>query len=384
MTDIAIDSEVSTKIFNTEKSTYEKTPIFFGEQPGFYDSINRVHPELWKIYKTLKTLDWDEIEFDFSTCNTEFKTCSRDIYDAMIKTIAWQWEADTVASRCFVPIMAPFVTSSEVWTGYGRIMDNENLHALTYSEIVRLSFDDPSDVFKEIAKVKEAHERMRVVGSVFSKLYELSHKYALGQIPYSQELYEYVILGLIANYALERIQFMASFAVTFSICNTGLFQPIGMAVQKIAQDEYEIHAKFGQEILKVELATERGKKALENLKPTIISLLDEIVSSELTWLETILPDGKQLPGGTLQTFQNWTRFVAYPVYYLLGLENQSQHTLVQKNPLSFMNEWIRISDTQRSPQEQDSNQYKVGIVNQVLSSKTYQFDRPSNSKILGK
>ena len=43
---------------------------------------------------------------------------------------------------------------------------------------------------------------------------------------------------------LERLQFMASFAVTFTICSTGLFQSIGTAVQKICQDELEIHAEF--------------------------------------------------------------------------------------------------------------------------------------------
>jgi ribonucleoside-diphosphate reductase beta chain len=48
---------------------------------------------------------------------------------------------------------------------------------------------------------------------------------------------------------LERIQFMASFAITFTIAKTGLFQAIGQAVKKIAQDELEVHVEFRKQVI---------------------------------------------------------------------------------------------------------------------------------------
>src|SRR5690625_4478005 len=103
-----------------------------------------------------KSLDWDENEFDYSSCNADFKKANRSTYDMMIKTLAWQWEADSVASRAIAPVLAPFITSSELWAAWQRISDNEVIHAATYSEIVRNSFDDPSVIIDEILRVEEA------------------------------------------------------------------------------------------------------------------------------------------------------------------------------------------------------------------------------------
>ncbi|MFO5520899.1 hypothetical protein ACLBP3_30280, partial [Klebsiella pneumoniae] len=54
----------------------------------------------------------------------------------------------------------------------------------------------------------------------------------------------------IALYFLERIQFMASFAVTFAIGRTGAFQQIAAAVKKIAQDEFEVNDQDVQQIIR--------------------------------------------------------------------------------------------------------------------------------------
>jgi len=105
-----------TKIFNTEKSDYTFPEIILGQDLGLFDTINKFYPEIWKLYKTLKNQDWDENEFDYSTCNVQFKTCDRHTYDMMVKTLAWQWEADSVASRSIAAVLAPVCTSSEAWS----------------------------------------------------------------------------------------------------------------------------------------------------------------------------------------------------------------------------------------------------------------------------
>ena len=128
-------------IFNTHHTYHPKTQsLFLQEKPGLVDSIHKYHPEIWRLYKKLKSLDWDENEFDFSSCMAEFKTCSKTHYEMMIKTIAWQWEADSIAAHNLIPIAAPFVSSSELWALWLEIGKNEMLHALTYCEIVKNIF----------------------------------------------------------------------------------------------------------------------------------------------------------------------------------------------------------------------------------------------------
>src|SRR3954469_9371729 len=108
------DNMLDTTIFNAGKADYKNTgSIFLGEANGLFDTINKNHPKIWEIYKNLKSLDWDELEFQFKQCNVEFKTRPASIGDRMIKTLGWQWEADTSAANSVISVMAPFLSSSE-------------------------------------------------------------------------------------------------------------------------------------------------------------------------------------------------------------------------------------------------------------------------------
>lgn len=348
-------------VFNYEKTDYEKPELFMGQKHGLFDTINRYYPKVWELYKAQKSLDWDENEFDYSSCNADFKKANRSTYDMMIKTLAWQWEADSVASRNIAPVLAPFITSSELWAAWQRVSDNEVIHAATYSEIVRNSFDDPSVIIDEILRVEEAHERLERVVKAFDEAFTASHQYALGQIPNNQETYNKVFMMVVALYCMERIQFLASFAVTFAICDTGMFQPIGKAVQKIAQDELEIHAELDKVVLQHELTTERGRTAFEQCREDIEGLIEEVIDSELRWIEYLFSEGRELVGMNADRLSAWTLYCAKDVYNTLGITTD-KYDFPSNNPLKFMEKWLNISKTQASPQEQDIAAYKVGVL----------------------
>lgn len=364
---------MTSQIFNADKTQLQyqqKSPLFFGTEPGLFDTVNKHYPKIWSIYKTMKSLDWDESEFDYTQCSLDFKNCSKSISDMMIRTLAWQWEADSLASRSVAPLLAPFITDSSLWAAWQRISDNEVVHASTYSEIVRMSFDNPAVVLSEVLAVKESLPRLESVKQVFEELYDVSHKYALGKIS-AKAAYPTVFKAVVALLILERIQFMASFAITFTICSTNLFQPIGKAVQKIAQDELEVHVALDKEVLRVELATEQGKKAYAELKPFIKQLLDEVVESELTWTDYLFSEGRELLGANAQKVKNWVLFNARDVYEFLDIESTT-HKFPRSNPMIHLEDWLNISKTQAAPQEQDNNQYKVNVI--VRDDEAAEFD----------
>lgn len=353
---------MSNQVFNVLKTPdqyRQKNPLFFGPDQGLFDTINKQYPKVWSIYKTMKSLDWDESEFDYSICNLEFKTAPKSVSEMMIRTLAWQWEADSVASRAIAPLLAPFITDSSLWAAWQRVSDNEVVHAATYSEIVRMSFDNPEEVLQEVLAVKESLERLSAVKEVFDELAEVSHKYALG-IMTADEAYPTVFKAVVALLILERIQFMASFAITFTICSTNLFQPIGKAVQKIAQDELEVHVELDKEVLRIELATERGQATYQSLKPFIKRLIDEVVQGELVWTDYLFSEGRELLGANAQKVKNWVLFNARDVYEFLDIE--SDHKFPKTNPMVHLEDWINIGKTQAAPQEQDNNQYKVNSI----------------------
>jgi ribonucleoside-diphosphate reductase beta chain len=371
---------INSKIFNTNKTDYKTPSLFLGQDPGLFDSINKAYPEIWKLYKKLKALDWDENEQDYTSCNLEFKTCHKDPRDMMLMSLAWQWESDSIAARCLLGIASPFISSSELTAYWTRVQDNEVVHAAAYSEIVRSSFDDPDEVLKEILEVTESLKRISVVSDIFSETHDVGHKLALGLVDKnSQEVYNSIFMFVCALYVLERIQFMASFAITFAICDSGLFQPIGSIVQKICQDEYEIHSKGDRIILDYELRTDKGLMAFSQCRDKIKLLIDSVVNTEFNWVDILFDKventntyNRSLVGLDAELTKQWVLYNAKEVYSFFAIE--PEHELPKKNPISFIEEWINSGDTQGSPQEDRPTQYLLGAVVDDLKDEVIEVD----------
>lgn len=351
---------ISSNIFNIQKTDYVQTPLFFGERSGMFDTINKQYPEIWKIYKEIKSLDWDENEFVFSSCLPQFKTCDPLTRDVMIKTLTWQWETDSIVSR-ISPLVGCVVSSSELWAAYQRLSDQECVHSATYSEIVRNSFENPKEILDQILQEQESFKRLTTVARVMDEAYIVAHQYALGQIEVTQEVYNKVFMFVVALLFLEGIQFMASFAVTFSICDTGLFRPIGNAVQKIAQDE-QVHVKLEKEVIRTELRTERGRIAFEQCKPLIVRLANELIASESSFIRDFLFVGnRQIVGMNADYLEAFMLWCAKDICGFMGIKPDGI-TFPKHNPLKFMEFWLNISKTQSSPQEEDMGKYKVNLL----------------------
>lgn len=360
LSDIA-RTDYRNKIFNADKTDYDVPTLFLGSQnSGLFDTVNKNFPEVWSNYKTMKSQDWDENEFDYASCVADFQTCPKSVYDIMIRTLAFQWGGDSAAAKTILPVAAPFISSSELQAAWTRITDNEIIHAATYSEIIRCSFTNPKQVLGDILSMKESLNRLDTVAEVFANAYRTSHLYALDMVENNQETYNAIFMFTCALLALERVQFMSSFAITFTICDTGLFVPIGKAIQKIAQDELEVHVELDKLILRNELKTERGRIAYQQCKPVIQKVFDEVTNTELRNTDYMFSEGRELLGSNADLIKKWVLFNARDIYSFMGLK--SPHQLPTKNPLRYMENWLDISKTQASPQEEQNGQYKVGIM----------------------
>jgi ribonucleoside-diphosphate reductase beta chain len=365
MTEQAIKSAaeptlIDSRVFNTKKSDYENTPLFLGDEPGIMDSINRTHQIFTTLRKRLKAQDWDENEFNFSSCAADFKDES-NVFAAgkMVKVIAWQWESDTVAARHLIPVVAPFVSNSDLWNLWVKIGENETVHALTYSEIVRESFPDSQQALAEILAMKEPLQRMKVVADVFATTMDVGDKLRRGEISrQSNEAFDAIFMFVAAMFCLERIQFMASFAVTFAIAKTGIFVPIGKAVQKICADEYEIHVEANRAILNILLGTGEGIMAFNRCRDKIATLIDEVIESEFASIDWIHEDGHELAGATPDLLKGWVMNCAQDPLDFFGLKSQRPFQGMPK--LGYMKDWMSIDQVQASPQEEKTSGYLLG------------------------
>jgi len=362
-------------IFNIGKSDYRGHPsLFLGQEAGLFDTVNKQFPKVWDNYKNMKSLDWDELEFDFKSCNTEFKSRPAGMTRRMISTLGWQWEGDSVASRTVLPIMAPFISAPELQAAWGRITDNEVLHAATYSEIVRYSFDNPHEVLTEVLKIKESLSRLKTVSDVMAKVYRVSHEYALGMRENNQDTYNHIYLFVVALLCLERIQFMGSFAITFAIGEVGAFMPIVKAVQRIAQDELEVHVDLNKIILANEHKTERGRIARKETLSQVRAMVRECLGAEQAWVDYQDLDHDPLVGLNGRLLREWNCLSAGDVYDSLELLPDSDLVIPKKNPIGFMTNWLDMSKTQAAVQEQQNAQYKVNVITRNDDGKIYAGD----------
>lgn len=351
--------QYSSKIFNEHKGDYAATPLFLGEDRGLMDTLHVPHPQIDKLIDRLKALNWGVNDFPFKSCRLDFQRCSKSSYDVMMYNIAWQWETDTAATG-FFPIMAPFISSSSLTYAYAKICDNEVLHGRTYAEMVRQSFDDPNAALRDILDRKQAIERLRPIIDVFAEGYEVSHNYALGKLDNNQETYNTVFKLIVVNYVMEKFQFPSSFAGTFAQAETGEFNPIGMAVQRICQDELEIHAVLGEMILDIEIATDRGRRALSQLWSWIEHTIKLIVDTELRWIDFLLSEGRSLEKATAYQLKQTALYFAGAVYQFFRI--RCPYETPNKIPLPYLKNWMKVSQVRRAPQESRDGMYFVGEI----------------------
>ena len=301
---------INPSIFNVNRKYNTGGSLFLQEKRGLVDTIHGKHDELEKLYKLLKNQDWDEEEFDFSPCKQEFASAEPDEYKAMISTIAWQWESDSEVANHLVPLMAPFVTNSTLWDLYLEINRNEAVHARTYSEIVKLSFDDPEEVMESILSDMDALRRLSVVAEALAHVQEVGLKLMRGEIERtSNEARDAAMLAVCAFYIMETMQFGPSFTVAFAYGNVGKYTPIATALQKICADEFNIHARAGEIILLHELALPEGQASFLRIRDRVSTLFAEVSANEEAWIEKIFQNKSfNIPYSSKSGFHDWRRY----------------------------------------------------------------------------
>lgn len=361
----APDHILDSNIFNAIKKDYEKPSLFLGEQMGLLDTIHVHYPELTELQDRLQEMNWKHNEFPFESCNVQFKTCDPGTYQVMIRTLAWQWEADSIAARTLLAVMAPFISATELLGVWGEISRNEFLHSRTYSHIVKSSFDDPEVALKEILEVKESMWRAHTVSRIMGQTYQISHKYALGLIEKDDPIiYDTIFLFVVALWCLEGVQFASSFGVTFIVAENGDFVPIGRTVQKICQDELVIHVATCRKILEIELQTPRGIQTYLRLRDTVKTIIDEVRDTELAWNQNLLSEGRELYNKKTNTkitpehLNGHTLVQCRPIYDFFGLPYGC--TIPEVSPLDYLKEWFDINLVKGAPQEEKQGNYLMG------------------------
>lgn len=356
-------------VFNTTKTVeeYGTKKLFGAGEAPLLDTIHNHFPDINKLYDELCALKWKETEISFKQCLIDFEQAPPDMSEMMIKTLAWQWHNDSIAAQLPVTIISPFEPSSEVIAQEVEVQSNEFTHGRTYSEIVRLSFKDPVKAMEDILAHQEVYKRSGIIGKMLADVQGFSIDYAYFKrhglpLPSEREVRKNLLIFYFALLILERVKFMASFAITFTIVKSGFFIPIGSAVMKICQDELENHSDYRKEMIKQLSADELGKEVFEELKPMFSAALDEAIEEDIVWTKDYIfdNDNKTLIGTNSEIVCQFALFCAKDVAKTYKLD--SKFKFPKTNPMPHLEEYMNLNKIQMAAQEQDLVSYVTNVV----------------------
>ena len=338
-------------VFNVNNTghTTGEYPLFYGEELGFVDTINRPYPILDTLYQKQMAQIWNEFEVDLTQDRQDMINADKATVGLMVKTILWQHLADSVASRSITGVLMDAVTNSDLEGWYNAVALFETIHARTYSHIIRQTFVDPNNALKEGYADLEVVTRSDALRDAFDDLLDTPH-----DAP-EDEKREKLYLALCALYMLEAVNFMASFAITFGIAETGIFQGIAQLVVLICRDEM-LHARGGSEILLIERS--RHPEIFRKLQPKIQQLFNDIIETEIQWTDYLFSEGRQVVGLNPQLIKEYVKYMAQPVAVTLNLQTE----YVESNPLPYMDNYIDSSKTQVAAQELQLTSYLVNAI----------------------
>jgi ribonucleoside-diphosphate reductase beta chain len=241
----------------------------------------------------------------------------------------------------------------------------ETIHARTYSHIVKQTVINPNQVLRDTYNNIDIVSRSEAIVKAFNQLESLPVDASV------EDKRKAIALAFTALFALEAIAFMSSFAVTFAIAETGIFQGIGSLVTLIARDEV-LHTRMDYAILNILKQSPEWLETFKLLSGEIKGVLDAITNQELKNAKYLFSEGRQVIGLTAELLQEYTLYMAKPLYDALGISFDFQE--IEKNPCSYMDKYIDSSKMQVAPQEIQLTAYKVGSVKDDTDELNLEFD----------
>lgn len=337
--------------FNTSNTGYKTGhyPLFLGEEMGFPDTVNITYPVLEELYQKQLVQIWNEFEVSLTQDLLEMKTLDKRIVNPMRKTILTQTIGDAVAARSLSATLMRWVTNPEMENWINLVSFFETIHNRTYAHIIKQTFENPMEMLEEAYNDPRVLNRSQAIVKAFDDLEALS--------PDASELDKRVaiLVAFTALFALEAIMFMSSFAVTFGIAETGVFQGIAKLVEMICKDEV-LHTRADYEILNILKHEGSWAAAMAIASPKMKEVLDSVTQHELEWSHYVLEDG-EIVGLTSDLLNDYVLYNAQPVYRALNIPFDFK--AVNTNPLKYMEKYIDSSMIQVANQEMQSGQYQV-------------------------
>jgi ribonucleoside-diphosphate reductase beta chain len=380
-------------LFNSSRKYVEgenpKYPLFFGEGMSLHDMVDTTYPEIEELALLQRSQYWIETEVDLSSDQLQWPTLPENIQDIAVLNLAWQSHADTIAGRAPIMAIMPFVTNPELEELINQWQYFEQIHSRTYQHIIRSIFNDPERVRDRVANLEQAMDRLEIVQREFDRLHNLASFHTLienGSInvvqaclladikvnagmetqtheDFKHECKVQLVKALGALYALESIQFFASFACTFKLADMQVMSGTADLLKLIAKDE-ALHTRFTMQIMNTLKTDLEWAPIFDELTPYFEEVMYEVVKAEKTWGKYLFSEGRKVVGLNSALICEYVDYLATGAFTAVGL---TYNAPLKDHPLPWVEFYLDSTMVQVAPQERDNGNYRVGQVDGDVS-----------------
>ena len=365
-------------VYDDCKIDFTKEKMFFGMGRNLQRYDVQKYPFYEKLSQKMLSFFWRPEEVSLIKDVNDFANLSQHEKFIFTENLKYQILLDSVQGRSPFLTFGQAVTLPEVeeaiiiWDFF------ETIHSMSYSYIIKNIYPDPTKTFDEIMDNRMIAERAGSVTRYYNDFFEKLIKFQAQEMGMTaaqpitlDDLKKSLYLSLISVNILEGIRFYVSFACSFSFAENKKMEGNAKIIKFIARDENE-HLKMTQRIIRdLRNKPEEGFADVVNqLDEEVYNLYREAAEQEMQWAEHLFKDGSIL-GLNDKLLIQYMKWLTNRRLKSIGLDPLYDE---MKNPLSWMDHWLRNDTVEVLPQETEITSYVVGGVDMEVDDDDFNID----------
>jgi ribonucleoside-diphosphate reductase beta chain len=320
--------------------------------------------KLAKFEQEARGFFWVPEEVSLTKDSQDFKEASDTVKHIFTSNLLRQTALDSLQGRGPSQIFTPVCSIPELEAlMYNWSFFETNIHSRSYSHIIRNIYNVPKDVFNTIHDTQEIVDMASSVGDYYDKLHLINCRKEMGVVVKEEEHIDAIWLALNASYALEAFRFMVSFATSLAMVENRIFIGNGNIISLILQDEIGHKDWTGWIINQVVKEDPRFAAAKARCEAEVYQMYQDVIREEKDWAKYLFKHGPVigLNANILIDFVDYTAAAALKEIGIKYLEPAPRST-----PIPWFNKHVDTSKKQTALQENESTNYVIGVMSDVL------------------
>jgi ribonucleoside-diphosphate reductase beta chain len=345
-------------VFNKNKVDHMIQPLFFGEELNVARTETVKHKVIDDLTNKQLGFFWRPTEVNLMKDVIDYELLADHEKHMFLANLKYQSLLDSVQGRAptmaFLPICSDpcYERWIETWAF------SETIHSESYTHILRTVLPTSATaVFDSIIDTKEIMQRATSIGGYYDDLIRHNCMRELALPEYDEYAHKKALyLCMHAVNALEAIRFYVSFAITFSFGERKIMEGVAKTISLIARDE-ALHLKGTQWTIR---QWQRGlegtewKQIADECHNEAVAIFETAKTEEKDWGVYLMSLGAVV-GLNTKIINDYIDYIANQRMRAVGL--LSEETVITKNPLPWMNNWLKTDDRQVAPQETEVTTY---------------------------